>query len=63
MYDWGMPARLTAPVSEQGITLVDHENDAFDDGQIGYLSFLRSSSGEGHWRPWSSLVESIDDKA
>ncbi|GAB3327780.1 hypothetical protein GCM10027355_32270 [Haloplanus salinarum] len=38
MDSWGMHARLTAPVREQGVTLVDHEIDALDDGRVGYLS-------------------------
>jgi hypothetical protein len=38
MDSWGMHTRLTAPVREQGVTLVDHEIDAFDDGRVGYLS-------------------------
>ncbi|SEA40476.1 hypothetical protein SAMN04488065_3030 [Haloplanus vescus] len=38
MDSWGMHSRLTAPVREQGVTLVDHEIDALDDGRVGYLS-------------------------
>ncbi|GAB3330061.1 hypothetical protein GCM10027355_36340 [Haloplanus salinarum] len=38
MDSWGMHTRLTAPVRDHGVTLLDHEIDRFADGRPGYLS-------------------------